>query len=404
MKKVFIFAAAVAIGFSACQKTELAVDNNLPVKQKTTANSGYSDYILSEADAVALVEKDLQNAGGEFAKKTVAKIEPILFSDFKKSEKEFLKLQQENIIKLSNPALYIVSLQDGGFALVFPDKDFGVSVIHAQTRGETSKEEVCGVLPNNPNDPEYLNFNYWGDRLEGWVLTLFLNRIVIAIDKDGMRIRRDDTIIPGGVVSLVPGNWHTVENGLHTVVVNNFWGTGAPLNSYAATQNVVLNPIAPTVLEFLAFFENPTSLLGINNINWVNVRAYTASSVAPQLAFNINQYCGNSFSMAANLLKNGCSGYYPNAAVVQYNGYDMYQQPTNIVSANRPVIIYFNNEPALAYQEDVQVRDWHWSGGGVVDFYEYKSVIYYKISTSDDAIPAHTENSLLNGNMSYIAY
>ncbi|MDR0829408.1 MAG: hypothetical protein LBN95_04750 [Prevotellaceae bacterium] len=35
MKKVFIFAAAVAIGMSACNKAELA-DNNLPVKQKAT--------------------------------------------------------------------------------------------------------------------------------------------------------------------------------------------------------------------------------------------------------------------------------------------------------------------------------------------------------------------------------
>ncbi|MDR0829327.1 MAG: hypothetical protein LBN95_04340 [Prevotellaceae bacterium] len=36
MRKFVLFATIVAMGLSACQKTELAVDNNLPVKQKAT--------------------------------------------------------------------------------------------------------------------------------------------------------------------------------------------------------------------------------------------------------------------------------------------------------------------------------------------------------------------------------
>ncbi|MDR0830444.1 MAG: hypothetical protein LBN95_10105 [Prevotellaceae bacterium] len=60
MKKVFIFAAAVAVGMSACQKAELA-DNNLPVKQKATfapvsANIrvfNSDDDVLAEVNKIA---------------------------------------------------------------------------------------------------------------------------------------------------------------------------------------------------------------------------------------------------------------------------------------------------------------------------------------------------------------
>ncbi|MDR0830756.1 MAG: hypothetical protein LBN95_11700, partial [Prevotellaceae bacterium] len=298
MKKVFIFAAAVAIGFSACQKAELAVDNNLPVKQKTTANGGYSDYILSEQDAIALVKKDLQNAGGEFAKKTVAGVEPILFSDFEDSEKEFLELQQENIIKLSNPALYIVSLQDGGFALVFPDRDFGVSVIHAQTSGSASVDGLLGGKSKFYIDGlKELQSHYWLGQLEVWVLALFREKTKVpdvlnlfgGDFHDGLSLRPSTERGKPFSPIIKYGDWETIDNGVHLVAVNNIWGTGYPLDIYAATQstnipingststpNIVLKSIAPTVLEFLAFFEYPNSLLGINNIDWTDIKLHTA--------------------------------------------------------------------------------------------------------------------------------
>ncbi|MDR0830223.1 MAG: hypothetical protein LBN95_08975 [Prevotellaceae bacterium] len=426
MKKVFIFAAAVAIGFSACQKVELAADNNLPVKQKATANGGYSDYILSEADAIALVEKDLQNAGGEFAKKTVANIEPILFSDFEDSEKGFLELQQAEIIKLSDPALYIVSLQDGGFALVFPDKDFGVSVIHAQTTGEMSQDDVQYAnieRPSKPGNP------YPSDRTlaaikqaEDFIMKLFREHTVIPtfldITGNGYDNDKNRYIIvgkrtgSGSMPSIKYGDWETVEGGVHLVAVNNIWGTGYPLDIYAATQstnipingststpNIVLKSIAPTVLEFFAFFEYPNSLLGINNIDWTDIKLHTASSVAPQLAYKINQYL---FS-PTNLLRMECGGIFSNAVYQQY----VYNasQPTHIVSANHPVIIFIdnNNTPALAYKEEVQRRECTYKHNlSTVSYYEYQSKIHYYVSSLSGYDEVFTDTSL--NTFYYISY
>ncbi|MDR0830353.1 MAG: hypothetical protein LBN95_09650 [Prevotellaceae bacterium] len=55
MKKAFLFAAAVAIGFLACQKTELAVDNNLPVmKSKGQEITDQDNYLYKKKFAIAL--------------------------------------------------------------------------------------------------------------------------------------------------------------------------------------------------------------------------------------------------------------------------------------------------------------------------------------------------------------
>jgi len=161
MKTLKFFAALTicAMLVSSCKDDSMvsALDAE-QVIARTSGNSGmYSDYILSESEAIAMVANDLKQSGGEFAKKHISHVEPVI--------QEYLmelydpEMVEEDLMRATDPAFYLMHFNGGGFAVFYPDKRLGVAILHAQTAGSVTAEDFYNGIDNLGNNGGSSSFN-----------------------------------------------------------------------------------------------------------------------------------------------------------------------------------------------------------------------------------------------------
>jgi hypothetical protein len=418
MKKKFFIVAVATMGLIACNKADLA-DNSLPAPQKAGANNdSYSSYILKYDEVCSFVLKDLARSGGEFAKKQIASAEPILFSDFEFALEDLQTLQEEQIIEIKDPAFYLVHFKDGGYAIVFPDKDFGVTIIHAQTEGETSKEEICEAPPVPGGDPwaepeDMFAPHYWRDKMIAWVMYLYHRQMHLYDEEHGweyyIHLIRNPTTGPGEDNPW--SQWYVTNT--NEVPTSFFVSAGYPLNQHP--EDYTLSTLAPAMIEFLGFFEQPSTLFNVEG-DWSAIKSDHGSYPAPEWALKINTYCFPSttygyfssnfsahFSRAKDFLLLECGGNYPNANILQLAPNDFSAPVTDtlsdIIASRKPVLVWFKSGAGFAWKEEFLRRDRYY-----MDSSEYDSRIYYKVSTEAASVDDRwTLRSCLES-LYYIAY
>ena len=429
MKKIHFSIALIicAIVVSSC-KDDAGLTSALDAEKAgvfRAPGGKYSDYIISPEEAMDMVANDLKKSGGEFAKKRITGAEPVILGKITVNMKGWEDLYEQGYFKSEDPAFYIVHFEtDGGFAIVFPDKDLGVSVLHAQTFESTSAEEgykaAASYTPTppviDPDDPWWLEGSInpsGGKKLKDWVLDAVLNNIhslgIEAINyPDPYTFRENPNGNNGG--SYTDPTWSSLQT---NTCPADFWVTsGYPLNAHQ--QGYDLGMIAPVVTEFLGFFGGEKTYFGQAG-NWTAIiptlKSGQVDDVAAYWAYKFSDYCRvhdaglDYFKYVPLLLKNECG--FGTVAPKTYI-YDRWQyentELSQLIKNGKPVIVY-TNVPALAYKEEILYKNsYHQGHGGSVVFTYYDSKIWYKISLENTVETAWTQMSALEGAFYYIAY
>jgi len=374
---------------------------------RTPMSGNYSEYIISPDEAMDMVAKDLYESGGEFAKKQIADIEPLLYSDFEFELQYFEELQELGIIEMSDPMMYIVRFVDGGYALMTTDRDFGVEIFHIQTGGEITKDEATapskaptGGFNSAWAELVIANFKYKFGLMEEFILEW----------GDRWRLRHapvDPFYRPTSWTEWA-NNWqnyqHNITNPAPSFFALNYYGTWGTLTS--------------AVLEFLGYFENPSNFFGISG-NWSAIKSWHGginNHPAADWAWAIQDYCNvTDFSKVRNFLVNECSGQYPNARILQLtHDYDVKEsgEISELLIGNKPVIAQYGNEIVLIYQEYLQKDlEYHYvvNINGQRNVYptgreRYRSVIRYNAGYPMGGVSKATYRDYLPYALYYIAY
>ena len=389
--KFFIALTVCATVMASCNKNAM-LNSAQDAEQKGIARSPggkYSDYIISLQEAMDMVADDLKESGGKFAQKQVSYAQPVILGEITVNMEVWDMIFEKELFKREDPAFYIVHFEgeEEGFGIVFPDKRLGAEIMHVQTFGDMSAEDLYnaaevyegikppGMDPNYPTNPDW-----HGKTAIDWLV----DNQVGYIHSIGEDIAQDDyknlKLDPNGIHGndewdyWYHTNWQTIKTNDSQA---NFWvASGFPLNYYAVQQfqGYNLGMIAPTVTEFLGFFGGEKTYFGTTG-NWDEIisdlNSYQVNSVAGYWAYEISNFCRvytsfepvESFGRIVPLLKNEC-GY--SSANIQLYTYDMYQMEntdlSKILKDKKPVIISCG-VPALAYKEDIEQRYYHYNSG-----------------------------------------
>jgi len=422
MKKFFLFAAVAVIGLSSCKNDGLisAQDAEQMGIARSPVSSNYSDYIISPDDAMDMVADDLKQSGGEFAKKQIADIEPLLYSDFEFELQYFEELQELGIIEMSDPMIYIVRFVDGGYALMTADRDFGVEIFHVQTGGEITKDEAISPsqspsIPSGYSVPyPDMSLNYWANLMVALVKEKYgWKEPHITKWGDRWRLEWANGNWGNGPINIPYWSGYTKYD--ENLVPTSFWvSAGAPLNQYGA-----LGTLAPAMLEFLGYHEDVNTLFNISG-NWSAIKSWHGTAPAPQWTWDIHNYCKitdintqvtyfNYLGLAKDFLLTQCSGAYPNTSIVPLVHNDNSPASgaiTELIANNKPVLVQFGGVAGLAYKEDLLIDTERWSltqnpTGNV----RYSSRIWYRVSTTDpQPVDFKTIRHSFQGAFYYIAY
>ena len=433
--KFFIALTVCATVMVSCTKDAM-LDSAQDAEQRGIARSPggkYSDYIITPEEAMNMVDKDLQESGGEFAKKQVSHVEPVMNEVFMELYSQKVPLMIEmDLIKSTDPMLYIVHFEDEGFAIVQPDSRLGAEIMSAQTFYTISCEDFyrnANTGPMVPNEDSLLCFcgvdniqppkpvkppNLFWDESTSQIIALILRIWQDVIDRGfGNPTNIYDTSAP----------WYTTKT--HTANTQFFLKAGAPLNT---TQGYYLGMISPAVIGFLGYKEMPNTMFGQTG-DWTYIKQgfwlYPAFATPPVgfWADKISKACKadamhplygyvGDFNKVTPLLnelgfpctKKRYSNFY-------YGDYDYTQidnsQLTALIRAGSPVLVYHNGTVGLAFKEDIKVKEIYWRGLNNVilsTIYHYKSKIYYKVSLEDKVDEKYVYTDAANNNLYYIAY
>jgi len=347
MKHLHFFFATVilvaSLGLSSCKDSSMLPAPDAEQAGIARAPVGkYSEYIISPDEAIDIVANDLKQSGGVFAQKRIADIEPLLFSDF---EFDFNNLQELGAIKVSDPLIYIVRFEKGGYALMTCDKDFGVEVFHVQTGGDITQDEITTPSKLFWANSIVANFMYkfglWEEFIHKWGFEWrFRHAPYNLFDR--------------------PSSWTEWANNWQVYKYN---GTNPVPNFLVMSTDFLesygpLGTLACTVLEFLGYHKKPSILFGIQG-DWNNIFSYTYhigyGYPAAQWAFQIENYCNyGDFSKIKNFLLNECSGEYPNARILELiHDYNVEEsgELSDLLINNKPVIVKFGNKIWFVHEE-----------------------------------------------------
>ena len=414
-----MFMAALTIGLASCNKYAMlnsAQDAEHGVIARSPMGGDYSDYIITPEEALIMVANDLIQSGGEFARKQVDYVEPLLFSDFEFELGYFEELERLDIIKMSDPLAYIVYFDDDGYALMTCDKDFGVEIMHVQTGGTITKDEATTPLitlgyPEGYEDPynSGIHPHLWADLLVARFKEQYGWKEVLILNNFQWRFKYCDDCGGGSHISTYVGfanEWATYHK---DSVKTSFWLTAGELNEFGT-----IGTLAPAVLEFLGYFENPSTLFGITG-NWSAIKSWHSTTPAPQWAWEIQNYCtialpgglqtGTIFGFAKNFLVNECNGYYSSADVVQLIHDEDNPSSgaiTDKIAEGKPVLVNFNSKTGLAHKEwlqkDLQYTFYFYSNGATripTGRERYSSIIFYKVSLQNEVMDCKTNREAL---------
>jgi len=376
----------------------------------------YSDYIITPEEAMNMVDKDLQESGGEFAQKHTDYVEPLLFSDFEFELKYFEDLAELDIIKMSDPLAYIVYFDDDGYALMTCDKDFGVEILHVQTGGTIAKNEavtssiLCGYPPGYESPYHSGIFpHFWADLLvEQFKQQYGWKEEIIIKWSDLWRMAQDPNWSGGPSNVELFGSYQTYQT---NEVQTSFWlSAGYPLNQYGT-----LGTLAPAVLELLGYHEYVNTIFGITG-NWSAIKSWHGTAPAPQWAWDIQNYCYSGitpiggtpgpFSLAKHFLSTQCVQY-QNAKIVELVHDDNSPSSGNItdlIAYGNPVLVRYSSTYGLAYKEELQESFGYWSYTNLPSRVRYSSKIWYNVSLQDKVETCKTVRHALEGVFHYIAY
>ena len=443
---LIICAAAV----SSCKDDAMvsASDAERTGISRAPQHGDYSWYIISPDEAIDMVVKDLEKSGGEFVKKQISHVEPVMIEGIKHLINP--ELFENDFIAASDPAFYIVHFKEEGYALVNPDKFFGGNiVVSAQTKGKIAAEEFYKLEPSDGDITldEWLEYDAYMAKLPGqgsqdppiptpkqWLEEMMKGKKSfikwwddhydkMKTDLSGFKITKRSTPndiitnLTGSGESLVTYNWKVVEdNNTHPDL---FMSSNSPLNSYH--PNYQMGTAAPTLLNFIGFFGGTSTFLFGQTGSWALIKNngyFTAP--APFWAYEIDQYCTTAYNVCD---ENGNSGGTmtvkdsPNKALMflQENGYPSAELKTyacsarnwyngaisDILKSGKPLVIFtLLNTAALAHREVIEeelkfnpyINDYQ---------YSYRSWIHY---FTGDGREYKILNSTLSNRMSYIVY
>jgi len=465
MSKIFttfaavMVTAALTVGLSSCNKDDVTVpasDAGKGVVARAAGNGGsYSDYIITPQEAMDMVANDLKKSGGEFAKKQVESVEPVIISGIQQLLDP--ELFDCGLIVASDPAFYIVHFQkDDGYVLLNPDKIFGgPTIVSVQTEGTISADDFYNFkLTDVVSLEDWLDQDAQMSKLpviwsQGDVWTwinkhssfgdfgidwwhkyyddLYEINTDIAIKLLGMHtadvmtvFRRSSGSSNLPIITVDSTEWTTIKDNNIPSELLLLMSSNSALNSYVS--NYQMGSAAPTILNFIGFFGGTTTLFGQTG-NWSAIKNDYSTAPAPYWAWSIDQYCsyntqicnedGNCAPMVVKdsptralmfLQSNG----YPNAEMKIYScsgDQQMNGAISNIIASQRPVIIFTKfNGVALAYREEVQEKTISCTiSYSPVTFVQsfYRSRISYYTGNGEDR---KSINSYFNNTMSYIAY
>ena len=430
MKTLKFFAALTicAMLVSSCKDDVMgSVLDAEQVIARTPGNSGmYSDYIMSESEAIAMVANDLKNSGGEFAKKQISHVEPVMHEHF--MDLYDPEIAESGFVEATDPLFYIVHFKDGGFSIVQPDSRLGAEILYAQTFYTISCEDfyrgvyrepvaldkdslLCFIPPpigDGFEDPDtIIPRPYWDNALLQ-IVNDFKKRLGEILEKYSYPSFKYDASAP----------WVTYE--IHTANTQFFLKSGAPLNPY---QDRKLGAIAPAVIGFLGYLGEPYTMFAqTGSWDWLKQNFFDFGNTLfplPYWAYEISRECKadiiqplyryiGDFDKVTPLLNDlGV----PSERKV-YNNYDRTRidnsRLTELLRAGKPVLVHHDNKTGLAFQEEMQVKEIYWRGLNdaiMSTIYEYRSKIIFKVSLEDRVGEAYAITSTkLNNNFYYIVY
>ncbi|MDR1544167.1 MAG: hypothetical protein LBS50_07165 [Prevotellaceae bacterium] len=435
MKKISTFAtvmiAAVSIGLTSCNKDEV-LSSAQSAEQASIArapsNAKYSDYILTPNEVCEFVTKDLQNSGGKFAKKQVDYAEPILFSDFKLDSAfiKFKELQDSGIIKMTDPAIYIVHFKNEGYSVVFPDKRLGEIIIHSQTLGDIAAADFHKAADKNTTYTPLIPRIHWEldymlpecdykliEELMSWLHTTLMSNLLEKPTQ--FKHAPNASGGGGGGFPSAWSGWYTTQD---NAIVDPYIVTDVDaLNSWQPNYN--LGTLAIAVFEFLGHFEISNNYFNLP-CNWAAIKGNESTVPAPELTCKISQHCRmyqhtangvipfDDFGKALNILSND----FPNAKLQRLAYIDeltpVYDNLTHIIEMHNPVIMLYTGNYGLAYREELLQNDYNQydQSGNVIQTLcsIYDSRIHYGISSSDKINREKTLRSASKNAFYYIAY
>ena len=403
-----MLATISVIGLSSCKDESVipAQDAERGVIAKVPGGGNYSEYIITPKEAIDMVAKDLKELGGKFAKKQVKDVEPLLFSDFEFELEYFEKLEELGAIKVSDPMVYIVRFVEGGYALMTCDKDFGVEILHVQTGGEITKD-----------DATTLSNNIWANSTVSYFKGQFVLWEKFIFEWGDMWRLRHAPIDP----FYRPTSWNEWANDWQVYQHNRT----NPSISYFALGHYGYDYLylAPAVLEFLGYFENPSTFFGISG-DWSVIKSWNGIGNAPadDWARKITFYCNIiDFFKIKDFLLNECSGQYPNARNLQLiHDYNVKKsgELSGLINDNKPVIAKFEKDKhgtdmvVIIYEEYLQ-KDLEYrcvvNANGTCSSSptgreRYSSTIRYEVAYEGGWCSMATKRHYLGLELYYIAY